>query len=138
MHFEEPCDSKAIRFVFNARRINPYNAAFLKKSLTKSASVKILVHGYGGLGIDYAIKNVSAAYKAAGYNTIVGNKFLSSKFPCKVMVFNFFSGLVVFGGFALLRHSVFEHMARGSVCSGSCRRTGVPRRQTGRNTRHWF
>lgn len=83
MHVEEPCDSKAIRFVFNAKRISPYYPILPKKSSSKNAPVKILVHGYGGLTIDYAIKNVSAAYRAAGYNTIVGTTFHAiSKINC--------------------------------------------------------
>lgn len=70
LYFDEPCDSKVIRFTLNAIRINPYQPE--KYSGFTSAPIKILIHGYGGLGIDYAIKNVSAAYRSVGYNTILG------------------------------------------------------------------
>lgn len=76
LYFEEPCDSQAIHFTLNtktqSRSINPYYPLVPKDLSKTGAPIKILVHGYGGLTIDYAIKNVSAAYTVIGYNTIIG------------------------------------------------------------------
>lgn len=119
LYFEEPCDSRAIRFTLNAqglpRRINPYYPALPRDFSVRSAAVKILVHGYGGFAIDFAIKNVSAAYSKFGYNTIIGTTITKN---IEEDLSKFFSGLVVSFSSAVLRDGFFEHMARGSVCSG--------------------
>lgn len=139
VYFEEPCDSKVIRFTLitgaYSRRISPYYPAF-PRDTSISAPVKILVHGYGGLTIDYAIRNVSAAYRRVGYHTIIGiwkipqletqQRLLSS------------SWLVVSISVALLRHSFPEYMARGSVHSGFGCCFGTSRGQTGGIAHNWL
>lgn len=139
VYFEEPCDSKAIRFLLNTKtrtkKINPYHPIFPKDS----TPIKILVHGYGGLTIDYAIKNVSAAYNKLGYNTIIGisHEIKENIFLTTFFVLNF-SWLEFSSSSAVLCDGFLEHMARGSVHSGAGYWSPIPRCQAGRTARDRF
>lgn len=53
-------------------KINPYYPDIHRNTASTNTPIKILIHGYGGLIIDYTIKNISAAYRSAGYSTIIG------------------------------------------------------------------
>lgn len=55
----------------NSHQLNPFKVT-LPENYDKLAPLKILIHGYGGLGIDKAIKSVRKAYHEIGYNVILG------------------------------------------------------------------
>ncbi|XP_065173322.1 pancreatic triacylglycerol lipase-like [Atheta coriaria] len=54
----------------------------MPRSLKTNRGLKILIHGYGGLGIDYAIKNVTAAYKLSKVPVIIVDWSMISSIPC--------------------------------------------------------
>jgi hypothetical protein len=57
--------------VTNLYQLNPFKV-HLPSNFNKLTPIKILIHGYGGMVIDKAIKSVREAYQAIGYNVILG------------------------------------------------------------------
>lgn len=52
-------------------QLDPFSP-ILPKEFNILTPLKILIPGYGGLKVDYAIKNISKAYQDVGYNVIIG------------------------------------------------------------------
>lgn len=79
VYYEEPWDPNMVRFVLSMRigsgrllyQINPFQTV-LPYGYNIMVPLKIVVHGYGGLTVDTATTNVTAAYQAVGYNVIIG------------------------------------------------------------------
>lgn len=79
IYYDEPCQGDSVRFILSSpigfrtafRLVDPFYPV-LPRYFNRSVPVKMLIHGYGGLGIDTAIKNVTKAYQHVGYNVIVG------------------------------------------------------------------
>ncbi|KAJ8968069.1 hypothetical protein NQ314_002508 [Rhamnusium bicolor] len=87
IYFQEPCNSEMVKFILSIRDANgtslyPLNP--FKPKLPRGYNVlipfKILIHGYGGLTIDTAIRNVTRAYQEVGYNVIIGSMIKSSSY----------------------------------------------------------
>lgn len=79
VYYDEPCKKTVVDFRLytheNGRTsvvtLNPFKPT-MPRSLKTNRGLKILIHGYGGLGIDYAIKNVTVAYKLSKVPVIIG------------------------------------------------------------------
>lgn len=77
--YEEACDSQLVKFSLDTSfggnsyqySLDPFKP-ILPREFNILTPVKVLIHGYGGLKVDFAIKNVSKAYRDVGYNVITG------------------------------------------------------------------
>ncbi|KAJ8966508.1 hypothetical protein NQ317_019653, partial [Molorchus minor] len=89
IHFHEPCDSKVVKFLFSTKEsgrrtlqsLNPLKPK-LPKAFNILTPLKIVIHGYGGLAVDSAIRNVTKAYEDVGYNVIIVDWTNLASIPC--------------------------------------------------------
>lgn len=79
IYFQEPCTSDMVKFVLSLRigdstalyPLDPYTPR-LPREYNVLVPLKIVIHGYGGLSVDIATRNVTKAYQEVGYNVIIG------------------------------------------------------------------
>jgi hypothetical protein len=89
VYYEEPCRPDIVKFILTSRtgnvtnlyQLNPFKV-HLPSNFNKLTPIKILIHGYGGMVIDKAIKSVRKAYQAIGYNVILVDWGPLSQIPC--------------------------------------------------------
>lgn len=77
--FNEPCNSKYIKFQLSHTRNGEIHRQFLDnfhpklpKGFGQGVDVKIVIHGYGGLRVDTGTTNVTEAYEQKKYDIIAG------------------------------------------------------------------
>ncbi|KAJ8917649.1 hypothetical protein NQ315_005096 [Exocentrus adspersus] len=91
IYFEEACSPDMVKFVLSSKSrsgnsfyyLDPYNPG-LPVGFNVLVPLKVVIHGYGGLGMDVAIGNVTQAYQERGYNVIIVDWGLLSSLPCYV------------------------------------------------------
>lgn len=66
--------------------LNPFKLT-MPTGLNFSTQTKIVVHGYGGLSVDFASRNVTEAYQLAGFNVIEVNWSPLALTPCYITSF---------------------------------------------------
>ncbi|VEN41304.1 unnamed protein product [Callosobruchus maculatus] len=79
LYYDESCDTTKVNFFLSSparfgrstSKIDPFRPKF-PQVYDHLVPLKIVIHGYGGLGIDTATTNVSKAYEDEGYNVIIG------------------------------------------------------------------
>ncbi|XP_017769255.1 PREDICTED: uncharacterized protein LOC108557306 [Nicrophorus vespilloides] len=89
IYYDEPCDAKDIQFyLYSATRssvsisvLDPFKPS-IPYEFDPNVPTKIVVHGYGGLSLDFATKNVTEAYREIGYNVIVVDWSRIAAVPC--------------------------------------------------------
>ncbi|CAH1995326.1 unnamed protein product [Acanthoscelides obtectus] len=89
LYYDEPCDttkvnfhlSRSARFGKCTTKIDPFKPN-LPQGYNHLVPLKIVIHGYGGLGIDTATTNVSKAYEDEGYNVIIVDWAPLGMLPC--------------------------------------------------------
>nr|XP_023024634.1 phospholipase A1 member A-like [Leptinotarsa decemlineata] len=76
VYFEEPCNTNIVKFILSVGGNNHSNhhldphRPLLPQGYNVLNPLKIVIHGYGGLEIDSASRNVTQAYQDIGYNVI--------------------------------------------------------------------
>ncbi|VEN41303.1 unnamed protein product [Callosobruchus maculatus] len=89
LYYDESCDTTKVNFFLSSparfgrstSKIDPFRPKF-PQVYDHLVPLKIVIHGYGGLGIDTATTNVSKAYEDEGYNVIIVDWGPLAILPC--------------------------------------------------------